>query len=108
MSNTSDVFANISGPDVAISNFWVNTLGSSQLFLFLLFCVKRRLGLIPYPLTLDSWYERGSREDPKQQTEYDHCKILRLVVKEQEEDKLEEQELEKAKKGLEEQAKMGS
>ena len=41
-------------------------------------------------------------------SEYDRCRIPRLVLEEQEEDKLEEQELETTKKNLEEQAKKWS
>ena len=41
-------------------------------------------------------------------SEFDRCKIPKLVIEEQEEDKLEEKELENAKRGLEEQAKMWS
>ena len=50
----------------------------------------------------------GARRILNSKSEYDRCKIPRLVVKEQEEDKLEEKELEKAKRGLEEQAKRWS
>ena len=46
----------------------------------------------------------GARRILNSKSEYDRCKIPRLVIEDHEEDKLEEQELEKTKRGLEEQA----